>query len=221
MSRAVRTNASVNRKSGFKQLSRAQKELLDVYLTSAALDEACTTLRYARGEDALRKIRAGSPHRNVKSAATANLAFLLCEDDGMDYKTFGEPQEVHAPLGEPRSYEVHGRLENLPIPEPESGDTEELSGFLLLGLWNDHLVKSAKQTGPPLIKAVVRVNGAVRKTLTGPALAAPIVLTKLSAKTNSTVRLTLVDQDRNQKFAKATYKPCRTKSLKKPAVKKT
>ncbi len=72
-------------------------------------------------------------------------------DDGMDYRTFGEPQEVHAPLGEPRSYEFHGRLENLPIPEPESGDTEELSGFLLLGLWNDHLVKAAKQTGPPLL----------------------------------------------------------------------
>ncbi len=72
-------------------------------------------------------------------------------DDGMDYRTFGEPQEVLAPLGEPRSYEFVGRLENLPIPEPESGDTEELSGFLLLGLWNDHLVKSPKQTGPPLL----------------------------------------------------------------------
>ncbi len=72
-------------------------------------------------------------------------------DDGMDYKTFGEPQEVQAPLGAPRTYEFFGRLENLPIPEPESGDTEELSGFLLLGLWNDHLVKSPKQTGPPLL----------------------------------------------------------------------
>ena len=72
-------------------------------------------------------------------------------DDGMDYRTFGEPVEVDAPLSAPRVHEFVGRLENLPIPEPESGDTEELSGFLLLGLWNDHLVKSPKETGPPLL----------------------------------------------------------------------
>lgn len=72
-------------------------------------------------------------------------------DDGMDYATFGEPREVRAPLGRPETYEFVGRLEDLPIPEPESGDTEELSGFLLLGLWNDHLVKSARETGPPLL----------------------------------------------------------------------
>ncbi|MCA8949647.1 MAG: DUF1592 domain-containing protein [Planctomycetes bacterium] len=72
-------------------------------------------------------------------------------DDGMDYLTFGEPQQVRAPLGEPATYEFFGRLENLPIPAPESGDTEILSGFLLLGLWNDHLVKSPRETGPPLL----------------------------------------------------------------------
>jgi len=72
-------------------------------------------------------------------------------DDGMDYTTFGEPVDVRAPLGEAETFEFFGRLENLPIPEPESGDTEVLSGFLLLGVWNDHLVKSAKQTGPPLL----------------------------------------------------------------------
>jgi mono/diheme cytochrome c family protein len=72
-------------------------------------------------------------------------------DDGMDYTTFDEPQEVHAPLGQAQTYEFSGRLENLPIPELESGDNEELSGFLLLGVWNDHLVKSAKETGPPLL----------------------------------------------------------------------
>jgi mono/diheme cytochrome c family protein len=72
-------------------------------------------------------------------------------DDGMDYTTFAEPQEVHAPLGQAKTYEFFGRLENLPIPELDSGDNEELSGFLLLGVWNDHLVKSAKETGPPLL----------------------------------------------------------------------
>jgi len=72
-------------------------------------------------------------------------------DDGMDYTTFGDAQEVHAPLGEAVTHEFFGRLENLPIPEPDSGDKEVLSGFLLLGVWNDHLVKSAKETGPPLM----------------------------------------------------------------------
>lgn len=72
-------------------------------------------------------------------------------DDGMDYTTFGDSQEVRAELGHAETYEFFGRLENLPIPAPESGDNEILSGFLLLGVWNDHLVKSAKETGPPLM----------------------------------------------------------------------
>lgn len=72
-------------------------------------------------------------------------------DDGMDYTTFGDAQEVLAPLGQAETYAFYGRLENLPIPEPESGDKEVLSGFLLLGVWNDHLVKSADETGPPLL----------------------------------------------------------------------
>lgn len=72
-------------------------------------------------------------------------------DDGMDYTTFGDSQEVHAELGKAQTYDFFGRLENLPIPAPESGDNEILSGFLLLGVWNDHLVKSAKETGPPLL----------------------------------------------------------------------
>jgi len=72
-------------------------------------------------------------------------------DDGMDYTTFGASQEVKAALGSAETYEFFGRLENLPIPAPESGDNEILSGFLLLGVWNDHLVKSRAETGPPLL----------------------------------------------------------------------
>ena len=92
-----------------------------------------------------------------QTEAVANLvpsirAFLGTRtDDGMDYATFGESQEVRAPFGQPETYEFFGRLENLPIPAPESGDNEILSGFMLLGLWNDHLVKSAQETGPPLL----------------------------------------------------------------------
>jgi len=72
-------------------------------------------------------------------------------DDGMDYKTFDGPQEVSAELGDSETYTFQGRLENLPIPEPDSGDLEVLSGILVLGVWNDHLVKSNKETGPPLL----------------------------------------------------------------------
>ncbi|QDV05987.1 hypothetical protein Poly30_14910 [Planctomycetes bacterium Poly30] len=79
-------------------------------------------------------------------------------DDGMDYRTFAEPQEVVGDVGEFREYTFHGRLENLPIPEPESGDAEILSGFLLLGLWNDHLVKDRKEPGPPLLVESIEVE---------------------------------------------------------------
>ena len=79
-------------------------------------------------------------------------------DDGMDYRTFAEPQVVTAPEGSPETYTFYGRLENLPVPEPESGDTEILSGFLLLGLWNDHLVKERGATGPPLLVESIEVE---------------------------------------------------------------
>jgi hypothetical protein len=72
-------------------------------------------------------------------------------DDGMDYLSFDAPQDVKAELGNAQVFTFKGRLENLPIPEPESGDTEVLSGFMLLGLWNDHLVKSSKDPGPPIL----------------------------------------------------------------------
>jgi mono/diheme cytochrome c family protein len=72
-------------------------------------------------------------------------------DDGMDYATFDQPRPVLAPLGESEVYQFRGRLEDLPIPEPESGDTEILSGICVLGVWNHHLVKSKGDPGPPLL----------------------------------------------------------------------
>ncbi|MEO6597732.1 MAG: DUF1592 domain-containing protein [Planctomycetota bacterium] len=106
----------------------------------------------------VRRLTAGVDEQN---AAVANLVPSIRAlmgtrtDDGMDYKTFGEVQEVRALLGHAQTYEFFGRLENLPIPEPDSADTEILSGFLLLGLWNDHLVKSPKETGPPLLVEMI------------------------------------------------------------------
>lgn len=79
-------------------------------------------------------------------------------DDGMDYATFAAPREVTAPPGEPATHTFHARLENLPVPEPDSGDPEELSGILLIGLWNDHLVTSRDHTGPPLLVESIEVE---------------------------------------------------------------
>ena len=72
-------------------------------------------------------------------------------DDGMDYATFDAPRTVATGLGAPQVYEFHGRLENLPIPEPASGAEDELSGICVVGIWNDHLVTRRDQPGPPLL----------------------------------------------------------------------
>lgn len=79
-------------------------------------------------------------------------------DDGMDYATFGGSQAVDAPIGAPETYEFYGRLENLPLPAPDTGDTEILSGFSLFGVWNDHLVKSSQDPGPPLLVESIEIE---------------------------------------------------------------
>lgn len=79
-------------------------------------------------------------------------------DDGMDYLCFGEPTQVTGAAGEVQTYQFFGRLDNLPVPAPESGDTEPLSGFLLLGLWNHNLVKDRSDTGPPLLVKSIQVE---------------------------------------------------------------
>ena len=90
--------------------------------------------------------------RKVEGERPAIRAFVGTRtDDGMDYATFDVAQTVEAELGAAQTYVFRGRLENLPIPEPESGDNEELSGFMLVGLWNDRLVHSNKESGPPLL----------------------------------------------------------------------
>jgi mono/diheme cytochrome c family protein len=97
--------------------------------------------------------KVGRAQEEAVAALTPSIRALIGTrtDDGMDYTTFDDAQDVTAPLGAAETYEFFGRLENLPIPEPESGDKEILSGFLLLGVWNDHLVKSKQETGPPLM----------------------------------------------------------------------
>ncbi len=97
--------------------------------------------------------------RALDAMAPAIRAFVGTRtDDGMDYATFDTSRVVTAPLGAAEVFEFHGRLEDLPVPEPESGDDEILSGFTLIGLWNDHLVKSRAETGPPLLVEWIEVE---------------------------------------------------------------
>lgn len=79
-------------------------------------------------------------------------------DDGMDYREFADAVEVTAPRGAAEEYTFFGRLEDLPIPMPDTGDNEILSGFLLLGVWNDNLVKDRRSPGPPLLIESIEVE---------------------------------------------------------------
>lgn len=72
-------------------------------------------------------------------------------DDGMDYKSFDGFKKVNAKLGEPDQYIFKGRLENLPIPVIDTVDTEILANIMIIGLWNDFLVKDNHDSGPPLL----------------------------------------------------------------------
>jgi mono/diheme cytochrome c family protein len=72
-------------------------------------------------------------------------------DDGMDYDTFGKPQEVEGEPGEFKTYEFTDRLENFPIPFGSDQVSGELANILTVGLWNNHLVKESGLKGPTLL----------------------------------------------------------------------
>ncbi|MEO9513722.1 MAG: DUF1592 domain-containing protein [Flavobacteriaceae bacterium] len=72
-------------------------------------------------------------------------------DDGMDYKTFGDFKGVSTPQGKSENYTFYDRLENLPIPVIDTVETEILANIMIIGLWNDFLVKDNHDSGPPLL----------------------------------------------------------------------
>ena len=72
-------------------------------------------------------------------------------DDGMDYKTFGDFKGVTTSYGNPEDYTFYDRLENLPIPVIDTVETEILANIMIIGLWNDFLVKDNHDSGPPLL----------------------------------------------------------------------
>ncbi|MDB4766561.1 DUF1592 domain-containing protein, partial [bacterium] len=76
-------------------------------------------------------------------------------DDGMDYLPFDQSQTVDAEMGETQELEFRGRLENLPLPVFETETRDKLSNISIFGIWNNYLVKSVDDSGPPvLIKSI-------------------------------------------------------------------
>ncbi|MGJ8639074.1 MAG: DUF1592 domain-containing protein [Opitutaceae bacterium] len=72
-------------------------------------------------------------------------------DDGMDFKTFDVAKEVVGEVGDFQTYEFRGRLENLPIPMFDDTAKTQHANTMVIGLWNDHLVKKRGESGPPLV----------------------------------------------------------------------
>ncbi|GGZ29027.1 hypothetical protein GCM10007049_22670 [Echinicola pacifica] len=72
-------------------------------------------------------------------------------DDGMDYQTFDSFRNVTNEKSKWEDYIFKGRLEDLPIPVIDTVETEILANIMILGLWNDYLVKDNEDSGPPLL----------------------------------------------------------------------
>ncbi|MEM1303243.1 MAG: DUF1592 domain-containing protein [Planctomycetota bacterium] len=80
-------------------------------------------------------------------------------DDGMDYETYDRPRVVDNPPESPVTYEFRGYLENLPIPILNEGDNNPLSGIMVVGVWNDHLVKKPTEIGAPILVRSIEFEG--------------------------------------------------------------
>jgi len=76
-------------------------------------------------------------------------------DDGMDYRTFDESKIVKTGGEEIEQIDFIGRLENLPLPYYDPNSTNPLANIATFGIWNNYLVKSRADSGPPvMIKSV-------------------------------------------------------------------
>ncbi len=79
-------------------------------------------------------------------------------DDGLDYDTYDVSKEVKSEIGNFSTYEFQGRLENLPLPVYNPSEKSELASTMIVGLWNDNLVKSKGDTGPPLLIKTIELE---------------------------------------------------------------
>ena len=99
------------------------------------------------------ELTSGSRRNSEKFAdATPSLRVFLGSrtDDGMEYETFGDSTPVTARQGEAQTYEFVDYLENLPAPTYDELEQGSLSNIMIVGMWNNHLVKQRQDQGPPL-----------------------------------------------------------------------
>ena len=80
-------------------------------------------------------------------------------DDGMEYAEYDRPQVVNNPPESPATYEFHGYLENLPVPMLDDREKTSLSNIMIVGVWNDHLVKKAADRGVPVLIKSIEFQG--------------------------------------------------------------
>jgi|GEM_PF-380224 len=72
-------------------------------------------------------------------------------DDGMDYKTFDVSKDIIGEVGDVKTYEFMGQLENLPLPVYDPNEKTPNSNTMIVGVWNNHFVKKKGLNGPPLL----------------------------------------------------------------------
>ena len=90
-----------------------------------------------------------SQYKNLVPSIKAFVATRT--DDGMDYNTFDVSKEVTSEAGDFKTFEFTGQLENLPVPVYDPIETEPFSNTMIVGLWNNHLVKNKGENGPALL----------------------------------------------------------------------
>ena len=71
-------------------------------------------------------------------------------DDGMDYLALDHVSTVTSDNGESQIYRFRGRLENLPVPDPDAEGDQWISGSLKVGVWNGDMIANAKDKGSVL-----------------------------------------------------------------------
>ncbi|QDU55091.1 DUF1592 domain-containing protein [Aeoliella mucimassa] len=115
-----------------------------VVASLAAIEEESAEAETAEGETA-------EPTTEEPRTAAIRAFVGNRTDDGMEYTELTEPHVVSAEPGQPATYEFRGYLENLPIPVIDLNDTGDLANIMILGIWNDHLVKSNSESGVPIV----------------------------------------------------------------------
>lgn len=71
-------------------------------------------------------------------------------DDGMEYATVGDSIDIQ-PSDGLQEIVFRGNLEDFPLPVPDPNLNDKLAGICVIGVWNNHLVKSSKDAGPELL----------------------------------------------------------------------